>query len=283
MGCIGSNFCFKGLCHNWDNVPSNALDLAESSKYYDQMQTGDLLLFSWPSSTRVKKVTNSPWTHIAMVYRNDGKINTEVDKLDPSSPGPLFLIEAIAGPSAEEIKSGVNTASERLSGVDLRQLQNKLFYWLKSYKGDVKKEPYVAWRQLKVERTEELLKSVDRIYEKYKNKKYEQNERVLDKAAMNCTDSCCTCCTCYCCCLDNKPDDSQLFCSELVAYFYMEMGILAKYENGGRAADEFVPGDFGANHKISLLNGAKLSETEVCFTFKGVDKKADQPSPSSLK
>jgi len=233
------------------------------------MQTGDILLFSWPATKLTKQMENSSWTHVGMVYRNDGKINLLVDRYDPSAAGPLFMIEAIgSGPSQNE-KKDINTAVERVVGVDLRQLFNKMYYYTqaKDYRSGFKTDPFVGWRPLTAERTPEFLKSVETLYEKYKDKKYEQNAKEMKTDALNCDVFCCTCCYCPCC--ENKPDDSSLFCSELVAYFYQEMGILDKK----RPANEYMPSDFSTDNKLSLLNGAKLSDKEYYFVFK------DGPSP----
>ena len=56
----------------------------------------------------------------------------------------------------------------------------------------------------------------------------------------------------------NVEDFSSIFCSELIAETYQQMGLLP----GTKSANEYTPGDFASDAKdeLNLLKGAKLSK-----------------------
>jgi hypothetical protein len=76
------------------------------------------------------------------------------------------------------------------------------------------------------------------------NRPYEQHTLELLRATIDNFGSLCR----------NKADLSSIFCSELVAEAYQRLNLLAKIE----PANEYIPKDFSAMGKLSLLRGAYL-------------------------
>lgn len=75
---------------------------------------------------------------------------------------------------------------------------------------------------------------LDEYFGAIKDKDYEGNFKTMISGYFDSCDQCCpTCC-------ENKGDDEDLFCSELVAEAYQRAGVLKE----DRSADEFMPSDF---------------------------------------
>ena len=184
-----------------------------------KIKTGDLVLFSGKGgiSHGIKLVTNSKWSHIGMA-------------LKLSESGAIFLWEST---TLSNLKDAIDGKSKR--GVQLVLLSDRL----RTYKG--KK----SVRHLKYTIKEKEYLKLMRFREKVKNRPYEKSKLELIKAAYDGPLG------------HNEEDLSSLFCSELVAEAYQQIGLL-KSPPKGLPSNEYTPKDFTEDKGLVLEKGATL-------------------------
>lgn len=217
VACLCGNCCY---CI-WAYQPEKAHPYTEFlEKIGPHVETGDLLLFATPDreGSEQKVATDSPWTHVAFLYKKNPPDNPS-DSTDPTCPSdpscPFLIMEAMP----------------RI-GVALRNPKDRLqIYFHKHPKA------FMAFRKLNVTRTPAMLQAVEEMWIKQKDKPYVCSRK--DQF-----DSACACCR-WC---RARPDDTGLFCSELVAYLYIAMGLMISYEKGGKPPSGYMPTHFSSDH-----------------------------------
>ena len=191
-------------------------------KYEDirkDLKTGDIVLFSGKGviSYGIKLVTKSKWSHVGMVLRC---IHLEA----------VFLWEST---TLSDVKDAIDGRAKR--GVQLVLLSDRL----QNYKGEA------AVRHMQdYEVNEDDYKKLIAFRQKVKNRDYEQDKRELIKAAYDGPMG------------HNQEDLSSLFCSELVAEAYQEIGLLTS----ALPSNEYTPKDFAKRRGLVLEKGASLGE-----------------------
>ena len=180
------------------------------------LKTGDLVFFSGKGfvSNMIKLVTRSKWSHVGIVLNH-----IEFDHVMLWESTTLSNI-----PDSE--------THQKTKGVQLVTLSNRL----EVYDGDV-----MIKRLNRPVQDANLI--LARLRKEFKNVDYEQSELELVKSALDLTN------------LDkNEEDFSSIFCSELVAKAYKELGLFP----GDIVSNEWTPADFA--RVSNLLNGYNLSD-----------------------
>lgn len=186
------------------------------------LKTGDIVLFSGKGgiSHGIKLVTNSKWSHVGMVLRL------------PDSKA-AFLWEST---TLSNLKDAIDGKAKR--GVQLVLLSDRL----QKYDGEA------AIRRLQNYEVEiNEYKNLMELREKLRNRPYEKDKLELIKAAYDGPLG------------HNEEDLSSLFCSELVAEAYQEVGLLQKPPSG-LPSNEFTPKDFAEKRGLVLESGASLGQ-----------------------
>ncbi|MBX7103783.1 MAG: hypothetical protein K1X57_06865 [Gemmataceae bacterium] len=168
----------------------NDVLLPEYHEIAPSLDCGDVLLFAGVSrfSLAIRLVTNSHWSHAALVAR--------------ARPGsPLLLWEATLDTDLPDV-----VTQEVSPGVNLYDLE----HWLRHYAGET------AIRRLNVERTDEMRSALLNFYNEARGRPYSRNRLELLRAVWDGKRA-----------TENLTEDSSsYFCSELVAEAYQRMGLL---------------------------------------------------------
>lgn len=153
------------------------------------LNTGDIVLFSGKGfiSWLIKKVTQSPWSHIGLVLKS-----TELDS--------ILLWESTTLNNIPNLENGRVT-----SGVQLSSLSERI----RHYKGTV------GIRILEHRRTPEFISTILALKDEVRGRKYEQNKIKLIRSALD-----------LFWWQRNRKDLNSIFCSELVAEAYQRLGLL---------------------------------------------------------
>lgn len=108
----------------------------------------------------------------------------------------------------------------------------------------------IVVRHLKVDWTDKMNRALTAFRRKVRGRPYEKSKVELIKAAYDGWLG------------ENREDLSSLFCSELIAETYQQVGLLPDVKDGGWPSNEYTPGDFAsdARHPLGLLKGASLSK-----------------------
>jgi len=127
----------------------------------------------------------------------------------------------------------------KIKGVQISPLGQRIA----SYRGSV------SIRKLKVKRDKALLASLVQLRHKLRGRKYEESEIELIKSAYDGPFG------------HNTEDLSSLFCSELVAEAYQQMGLLSEE----KPSNEYTPADFSykKRNKLKLLKGSLGKERKM--------------------
>lgn len=189
-------------------------------QYRDQLKTGDILLFSGRGwfSTMVRMTTNSEFSHVGMVIKDD--------RWDF-----LTIWESTKDHSLLDLESGNFSC-----GVQLFPLSRRL----ETYDGDVYFRPLEG-----VTVDEGMIAELAELRRQLKGRSFERDWGELFLAAKD-----------FGFIKDNTEDLSSLFCAELVAEAYQAMGLLRRNEDGGLASNEYTPANFSEKGKLTLLKGS---------------------------
>lgn len=230
-GCISCLWCLRGFkqtCCCGDNTENSQKVDVETffQKILPTLKTGDLLLTGWPNcsqNTRLRKLMlNSRFTHVGIVYNpldaGAQGILTATDKLNPNQQPTVMMYHA----TAYDVKPPIES-NERFAGMDLEPANKFLSRYLlhvpyceeKHPPGvECKETPIVGCRRLNIERNEEFYRKIQKVYEATANRPYEKSIYNIGVSSG------------YVGCLKNEADPKELFCSELVAVIYKELGVL---------------------------------------------------------
>ena len=189
-------------------------------KYQDirnELKTGDILLFSGKGhiSEGIKFFTLSKWSHVGVVYRF-------VDPLDPD--GSVFCWESTTLSDIEDADTGKLTRG--VQRVELSERIERCF--AKGYE--------ISLRPLSKPLTDDMVRALNTFRHEVSGTPYEKSKIELIKSAYDGIFG------------ENKEDLSSLFCSELVAEAYQQMGLLTE----AIPSNEFTPKDFSSEKSLSL-------------------------------
>ncbi|MDH5561015.1 MAG: YiiX/YebB-like N1pC/P60 family cysteine hydrolase [Deltaproteobacteria bacterium] len=194
------------------------------AKYEDirgDIKTGDVILFSGKGtiSNGIKLFTSSKWSHVGMVL-----------KLPDSKAN--FLWESTTLSNLKDAISGTVK-----NGVQLVLLRDRL----RTYDGEK------SIRHLSYSITADEYYRLMGFREKMRGRPYETNRLELIKSAYDGPFG------------HNEEDLSSLFCSELVAEAYQEIGLL----DNNKPSNEYTPKDFSDVCKLNLLRGSLGKEIKL--------------------
>lgn len=197
--------------------------MKEKIKYENirkELKTGDIVLFSGGGfiSRFIQVGTLSKWSHVGMVY--------ELPEHDM-----LCIWESTSLSSEKDLCKG-----SLFSGVQMSFLSERL----KNYNGNE-----IAIRKNSKTLTSDMLDALVAFRQKVKHKPYQQNKVELIKSALDGIPG-----------LDNKEDLSSLFCSELLAEAYQEMGLL----NNNIPSNEYTPKDWSSESSLLQLEEGYLED-----------------------
>ena len=189
-------------------------------KLRGRLSTGSIVLFSGKGgvSAGIKWATGSKWSHVGLVV-NSLELNT------------VLLWESTTLSSLKDLDTGV--ARE---GVQIVPLSERL----KGYRGSASVRVLSPGRQ---DWEVVALGKLRRLRRELRGRPYEESRLELLRAAYDGPWG------------ENVEDLSSLFCSELVAESYQELGLLPT----SPPSNEYTPQDFSAEVAIDLLGGARLS------------------------
>lgn len=189
-----------------------------------QLKTGDILLFSGKGvvSDGIKFFTISKWSHVGMVYKvDDGDI--------------IFCWESTTLTDVSDAETG-----KRTKGVQLTVLSERIEACLaSSYE--------INLRQISAPLTDNMLMSLKKFRSDVSGRPYEKNKIELLKSVYNSWLG------------KNTEDLSSLFCSELIAEAYQQMGLLTEEE----PSNEYTPKDFSQEKSLKLQQGYSLGNEIV--------------------
>ncbi|MEM9276770.1 MAG: hypothetical protein AAGA80_28105 [Cyanobacteria bacterium P01_F01_bin.143] len=188
-----------------------------------QLKTGDIVLFHGKGffSWAIKFSTKSNWSHVGMVV-NDPDVHEE----------PM-IFESTTLSNVRDSLTG-----KRRGGVQLVSYKDRI----NSYNGKI------AVRPLNVSRSDAFEEKVKNIINQLHGREYEESLWQLANSSWDLLPI-----------SENKEDLSSVFCSELVAHIYQELGFLDE----SKPSNEYTPGDFEENAKLELLTGKLLGEVPV--------------------
>ncbi len=204
-------------------------------KYSDMRQnlkTGDIVLFGGRGliSTGIKWLTRSKYSHVGMV------LNLPVHDMSNLPVSNVVLLwESTTLSKISDVVSG-----RARRGVQLVPLSERI----KSYNGDI-----IAVRPLQYAKfnAEQMLR-LHKLRHNVAGRPYEQSKIELLRSAIDIGP-------------DQPEDLSSLFCSELVAEAYQEMGLLSSI----KPSNEYTPRDFSSegSEPLYLYRGAKLGQEVI--------------------
>ncbi len=204
------------------------------------------------TSKEAQTITNSNWSHAGMV------VVAKDIQLEGVDPEARLYWEANTADTATDLLSNTIKAGPQLVYLKDRIQHN---FWIK-YDG-----AYMA-RKLMITRTPEMFTQLKSAIDGAKNGTlpYSGNDQTteltnfLQGRFYN---------------LPSTP--GQFACSQLVAYTYMELGLLSKYN----VSNSYVPADFTEDVDVSLLKGAWLGR-EIYLDTNTIDPApaGDEPGKS---
>jgi len=190
----------------------------------DTLMTGDIVLFhglGWESDI-IEVVELSQWTHVAMVFRAP-----EIDYPLIWESTPLQFIEDKA---IHIKKAGARLVSldERLAVAVEKRLYGRF-----------------AVRRLEVVRTEDMIETLKKfISGKVHLLPFPSDWKMMIEFLRGRL------------LMEEKPRTYNVYCAELVAETYKQMGLLSHEV----PSNSFLPKDFSSKMKLTLLKDAKLGE-----------------------
>ena len=182
--------------------------------HVDNLKTGDIILFSGRCfvSRIVEFCTRSRWTHMGMIV------------IDPEYPYPL-IYESSHGTKIMALDLG-----KKASGVQLLPFNERR----RTFAGDM------ALRRLNHVLSEKELYRLG-IFRKFiEGSPFEKNALQMLASTVHSR------------LLPSRQDLTSVFCSELVAQCYQEIGLLGQ----DRASNKYCPADFSKDREMPLIRGA---------------------------
>lgn len=197
------------------------------SEIRPKLKTGDVVLFSGKGgiSEWIKWFTGSQWSHVGLV-------------LELEDFNSVLLWESTTLSNLADVETG-----KAHRGVQLVGLRERI----KSYNGD-----QIAIRRLSKRLDGDMLKILGQFRSTVSGRPYEQSKIELIRSASTMFPN-------------DEEDLSSLFCSELIAEAFQEMGLLDKT---AKNSNNFTPEDFSseADTTLPLIQGYKLQK-EIFVTL----------------
>lgn len=225
---------------------------------FQQLQTGDLLLMcsTHPYGEWARALAKTKWDHVAMIVRHRPRVQAEV-RCNEADFEKWPKCRKYHQPSSHERDRDYDFSEP--SGDPLRDLEvfettgqgchvYTLLHRLRDDPEISKRYSRVAIRPVKVQRTEEMLESVEEFIASVRNTPFEQNQEELRQCIMRQKTA--------------GEDLSTLFCAEMVAACYQKMGIMSQE----RSSNEFLPCDFSSENAkwgACLIGGAEWGPEEI--------------------
>ncbi|KAK3273858.1 hypothetical protein CYMTET_17930 [Cymbomonas tetramitiformis] len=230
--CLGSAHFVAMAKEMADNVLHISDPPAEATVTYSellpQLQTGDLVLFSGAtvSGAVIKLFSNSRFSHVGIVIKDVHEFDPDEAFVWESSTNKAGLTDVVSG----EVRHGVELLS-------LEAKVNSGWY------------DEVAIRHLMVpeDKRRGIATTLRRIQKEWQGRPYEISRLEMLNAIVDIEGVKM---------FENTKDLSSLFCSELVAEAYMELGLLSTE----LPSNEYVPEDFASAKLSQLLNGSHLTD-----------------------
>ena len=190
--------------------------MAEYDRERSRIRTADIVLFSGKGgiSHGIKLITGSKWSHVGMALR--------LPEWDA-----LLLWESTTLSGLADVIDG-----RAKRGVQLVVMRDRL----RAYDGEVSVRHLLGTN---VDQKPELKRKLMRFRRSVRNRPYEKSKLELIKAAYEGPFG------------HNEEDLSSLFCSELVAEAYQQMGLLPGPPDGP-PSNEYTPRDFSEKGSLGL-------------------------------
>ena len=198
--------------------------MAKYDEERSKTQTGDIILFSGKGgiSHGIKLVTNSKWSHVGMALR--------LPDWDT-----LLLWESTTLGNLADVIDG-----KKKRGVQLVLMSDRL----RDYNGEVTVRHLIG---IKIDKDPNLKKKLMQFRKSVRNRPYEKDKLELIRAAYDSPFG------------HNEEDLSSLFCSELVAEAYQQLGLLPAPPKG-LPSNEYTPKDFSDKGQLVLPQGIRLGK-----------------------
>ena len=196
------------------------------SQIRDQLETGDIVLFSSKGfiSGAIRLMTRSCWSHVGMVVRMPEWDTIMIWEATNTLRGKDFFAKAPK------------------KGVQLVRLSERIHDAIHNQGAKV------AVRHLHdIDRDDAMRETLKKLRHALKNKDYETNLLELFNSAFDGVIA------------ENEEDLSSIFCSELVAEAWQEIGILSEE----KSSNEYVPKDFSSEGVMTLLKGYLTPQIEL--------------------
>lgn len=196
-----------------------------NTRIYDQLETGDIILFSDTTfifSRVIEWVTGTPFSHIGIVWKNpciDGKYYKG-----------LHIFESVGMSDIRDVENG-----QFKFGVQIRPLEKVV----EEYNGRV-------WvRQLSCVRDDTFLENLSRVHSRVHGVTYDLDPRDWFRVLFDID-------------VGDTIKTNEMFCSALVAFVYDQLGLLKDRENVKWSLVR--PCDFSSTYK----NGRIAFNDDTC-------------------
>lgn len=215
----------------------------EKIDYLNEARTGDVLLFI-SDCFEIKCFTGSPYTHIGVILRDD-TVRDAVEAKDlslPSRNSGIYVLHSMnKGHNPKDLLTNKNK-----DGPQLQRLETVWKRWsnnvirVRKIRVHDRRNPFEGKGQ-------QILDFAERVNQKH----YERSLMQMFNATTAL--------------IENEEDLSSYFCSELVAQFYKEFGVMKTKE----PSNEFVPASFTPSHEedLKLAQGISFSPIYELVAF----------------
>ena len=211
------------------------MDRIAYDEYRACLKTGDIVLFGGNKGIGplIKFLTRSDWSHVGMVVK---------DRND------ILLWESMKFGKASDVEF-----NKEVKGVQMTLLSERI----RKFSGKI------AIRRLSIDFNEEMDGKLFEFRQKIKGRPYEKNHKDLLASALDFQ---------FFKFDDASEDLSSLFCSELIAETYQELGLLSS----DLSSSEYTPADFAEKRNLKL-NGCTLGkEVEVYWNDSASSSKQEK-------
>eukprot|EP01084_Bolivina_argentea_P133678 235931_1 len=281
LKCLAHNTCCKcwcgccAVCITKQYDKENVEGYENKEAFLQDMQnwkTGDLFLQSSTGSIHSQILSNSPWSHVGLIYRKDnnkfcqtgyeqkfdaietnqeadGKIAAHIDYSDAE----ILIFETIMYQVADDPENKYCRVKTTMLADAKKLFYNKL--WNPVLTEKLFKNYYVAHRKLNIELSNKQKDALEQAVIKLNGTKY-GGQDMKDMSAFGAgLDFGCCYCPFECCEEEGTKEKNldQLFCSETIAYCLQQAGIITDKI----AADELTPADFSSKNLVNFTANGK--------------------------
>ena len=194
------------------------------SKFINTCQTGDLILYSGKAwySYLIEYLTDSPYSHISMVYRNPCLMGKKLNG--------LYIIEAKCQSEVDSIYS------KPIFGT-------RLIPFGEACRDYLSKNGTLYYRKLNCKRDDEFLNRLNNALESVYGSSYDTDPFDWVKAEFNIS-------------LGNSQKDDAFWCSALIGYLYVKIGFLPDFVKWTIISPNQFSSD--AKHKLLFTDDCNL-------------------------